>query len=247
MSSLCPSFSSSKTAALAGALLLGAALIPTGAGAAPPPADLDGDGKVDPVVLTAGKVQVGAASLECGYDGFICGVELVDVHPGDGRKELVICGEAPRLDRACELYVYESGALRLVPIVGQGERTLLDALKITAPGNGHLMVEGFERLYTRLDKYQLDAQRAGLHLVAQPFQLVSQETTCEGQLTLSLEPRGGPKVASTLAGSKVMILLESGVAPGQFLIRSTSGLLGWTGIDALVGACEPVRMTYSAG
>lgn len=222
--------------------------LPAGAEAAPAlSADLDGDGKAESIAALPGKVTAGAAAFECGYDGFTCAVSVVDVHPGDKRKELVICGEAPRVDRSCDLYVYEGGALRLVPVKSRPDDPQLGALKITAPGNGHLMVESWERLYTRLEKYEVDAKFAELRLVRQPFQTVGYAARCQGQLTLHLEVGGGPVVATTKADSSVTVLLEDGLKAEHFLVKSATGLLGWVHIDALVGACEQVRMTYSAG
>ena len=219
------------------------------AGAAPPPlsADLDGDGKAEEIRALPGKITAGAAVFECGYDGFTCGVSVVDVHPADKRKELVICGEAPRLDRACDLYTLRGGALVVVQVAGQKDVTELGALKLSAPGNGHLMVESWERLYTRLEKYAVDADLSTMRRIPQPFQRVDRAVACEGQVTLSLEPTGGAAVATTKAGSKLTVLLESEPHRERFLVQSATGLIGWVGIDGLTAACEEVRLTYAAG
>lgn len=219
-----------------------------GAVAAPPlSADLDGDGKPEAIVAAPGAVRAGAAVFDCGYDGFTCAVSVVDVHPGDKRSELVICGEAPRIERACDLYALEGGRLRLVPVLDRPDQPELGALKITAPGNGNLMVESWERLYTRLEKYEVDAKRGGMRRVPQPFQRVNYKGRCEGSVPLRFEPGGGAVVATTRAGSELLLLLESEAKPEHFLVQSATGLLGWAHIDALVGACEQVRLTYSAG
>lgn len=227
-----------------------ALLLHPAADAAPPAplsADLDGDGKAEEIRAQPGKITAGGAALECGYDGFTCSVSVVDVHPGDKRKELVICGEAPRLDRACDLYTLRGGALVVVKVTGQKDVTELGALKLSAPGNGHLMVESWERLYTRLEKYAVDADLTSMRRVPQPFQRVERAVPCEGQVTLSLEPTGGAAVATTKAGSKLTILLESEPHRERFLVQSATGLIGWVGIDGLMAACEEVRLTYSAG
>jgi hypothetical protein len=228
---------------------LAALLLCPAAGAAPPPlsADLDGDGKAEEIRALPGKITAGAAVFECGYDGFTCGVSVVDVHPADKRKELVICGEAPRLDRACDLYTLRGGALVVVKVAGQKDVTELSALKLSAPGNGHLMVESWERLYTRLEKYAVDADLSTMRRIPQPFQRVDRAVACEGQVTLSLEPTGGAAVATTKAGSKLTVLLESEPHRERFLVQSATGLIGWVGIDGLTAACEEVRLTYAAG
>lgn len=234
-------------AAQIGALLCALGAARPAASAPALSADLDGDGKAEAIVATPGAVRAGAASVECGYDGFTCGVSVVDVHPGDKRKELVICGEAPRLDRACDLYTLRGGALQLVKVLGNKDWDQLGALKLTAPGNGHLMVESWERLYTRLEKYAVEADLSGMRRVPQPFQRVDRAVSCEGQLTLTHDPAGGAAVATTKAGSKVTLLLESEAQRERFLAQSATGLIGWVGIDALQAACEEVRLTYSAG
>jgi hypothetical protein len=219
------------------------------AGAAPAPlsADLDGDGKAEEIRALPGKITAGGAALECGYDGFTCGVSVIDVHPADKRKELVICGEAPRLDRACDLYTLRGGAVVVVQVAGQKDVTELGALKLSAPGNGHLMVESWERLYTRLEKYAVDADLTTMRRVPQPFHRVDRAVACEGQVTLSLEPTGGAAVATTKAGSKLTVLLESEPHRERFLVQSATGLIGWVGIEGLTAACEEVRLTYAAG
>jgi hypothetical protein len=228
---------------------LAALLLCPSAGAAPAPlsADLDGDGKAEEIRALPGKITAGGAVFECGYDGFTCGVSVIDVHPADKRKELVICGEAPRLDRACDLYTLRGGALVVVKVAGQKDVTELGALKLSAPGNGHLMVESWERLYTRLEKYAVDADLTTMRRVPQPFQRVDRAVACEGQVTLSLEPTGGAAVATTKAGSKLTVLLESEPHRERFLVQSATGLIGWVGIEGLTAACEEVRLTYAAG
>ncbi len=228
-------------------LLLALSLAPRPAAAAPPlSADLDGDGKAEVARAEPGKIKVGAASFECGYDGFTCSVSLADVNPSDGPKELILCGEAPRADRACDLYAYEKGAIRQIPVLGQAWKSL-DAVQIEAPGNGFVLVKNPGRLGEHLDKYSLDAGRTGLTLVRQPFRYVNLEVVTEKSLTLSLEPAGGPVVANTKAGSKITILLESQDKPEHYLIRTSTGLVGWAALPALTAASQAVQMAYSAG
>lgn len=215
--------------------------------AGPAPTDLDGDGKPEAISATVQGVQIGKAKLECGDgDSFICQIDVVDVNPGDKVKELVICDMAPRLERACELYTYAGDKLSQVAIKGWRWEEL-DALKISAPGNGFVMVETWERLYTRLDKFSLDAARTTMTLVPQPYQVVQREVKVQGALPLTYAPGGGANVANAKAGTSVTILLESMDKPENFLVRTSSGLVGWATLAALQAASEEVMLTYSAG
>lgn len=208
-------------------------------------ADLDGDGKPETISVSASGVKVGKASLDCGSESFLCPVEVLDISPGDKGKELVICDVAPRLERACDLYVYSKGALtQLLPA---GREYGMGALKMSTQGNGVLLVESWERLYTRLEKYTLNEARTALVLVPQPYQYVNFDALIDRVFPLTYSPDGGSKVGTVRAGSTVTVLLESAEHPEHFLIRTSTGLIGWTDVDTLRGASDIIGHIYGAG
>lgn len=213
--------------------------------AVPAPTDLDGDGKPESFSVVGGTVTVGKARLDCGMEEFICPVEVLDVDPSDKLKELVICDMEPRLEHACDLYVYSKGALtRLLPA---GNEYGLSALKISTQGNGVLLVESYERLYTRLEKYSLNDSRTALVRTPQPFQYVNFDVKIDRVFPITYAPDGGSKVGTVRAGSNVTVLLESGDQPDHFLIRTSTGLVGWTDAATLQGASDMVGAIYGAG
>lgn len=222
--------------------LLGAAL----AAPLPPPTDLDGDGK--PERFAAGAetaIQVGATSYDCGPEPGGCQVSVVDVKTEDKRKEVLFCWMGPRDDRQCELTLYEGGKLVALEFKIKGESWWPAAVEV--PGTGIVYVDSVNRVYTRRDKFTLAADGRTLAHTPQPFYNAGTTLRVDRSFAITSQPGAGATVANAKPGSEVLLLLESGDRPDHFLVRLSSGLVGWASLDALLGASDALKAAFSAG
>lgn len=222
--------------------LLGAAR----AAALPEPVDLDGDNKPESFSRAQETaIKIGAASVECGMEPGDCLVSVVDIKPGDKRKELVLCWQGPRDDRQCELQVYAAGKLTEMPIKIKGEAWWPSAIEV--PGTGFIYVDSVSRIYTRRDKFTLSADGKALTHVPQPFLNVGTTLHIERSFAITAQPAGGAVVANARPDTDIVLLLESGELPDHFLVRLSSGLVGWATLEALLGASDGLKAAFSAG
>lgn len=216
------------------------------AGELPGPTDLDGDGKPEVISLVQDTgYKVGAATLECSLEFGGCELRVVDLKGDDKRKELELCSRGPRDERLCALHVYDKGKLvELEPTI-KGQRTWPSAFEV--PVTGFLYADYQYRIYTRREKFTLGADGRTLTQVPQPFYHVDQKLHVDRTFPITARPDGGPVVANARPNSDVTLILESGETDDLFLVRLSSGLVGWVSLETLLGASDRLQMVYGAG
>ena len=212
---------------------------------APQPTDLDGDGKAEIIKVEPERVVVGAASLECYSEPSACDVAVVDIRGDDKRRELSVCEAGPRDDVSCTLYAYKAGKLIKIPVLSGAEEWWPSAFEIT--GNGFVYTDGGSYLYKRRDKYALQADGLTLKLVPQPFYYAGAKVHVDRTFPITMDPGGGAVVANARPDSDVELVLEHGQKPGFYLVKLSSGLVGWASLEALMGASDNLQMLMSAG
>ncbi|WP_233602192.1 hypothetical protein [Corallococcus sp. CA047B] len=201
--------------------------------------DLDGDGKPDAVSLTPGAdgkftLKVGAATVQGNAAGNeVSGFSVVDLDTGDKWKELLVhsVGDVDD-DHRFFLYGYD----------GKGMKPLGDVRALTeAKGNGIVLVDTWMGFWHRRDKYVLDRKAWKLNPVPQELYAVGVEATVKKSFPLAQARTGSAVVATTAQGSKVQVLAASVPPRGGdvwYLVKSSSGLLGWVREKALVESTE---------
>ncbi len=221
--------------------LAAAALLSAPALAAPTPsplsADLDGDGKPETIALRWTEdnprftLQVGGASLPVDTGtGTRFEVEVVDLDKGDTWKELVVSATG-EVDSEHRVYFfgYDGKALKRL-----GDIHTFDPEKLG--GNGIVLSDTWEGFWTRRNKYVLDRKQWKLREVPQEFYAVGVEATVKQSFPLTFGRGAGAKETTQVAllakDSRIQVLLaapspQKGKGPA-FLIKSTTGLLGWT-------------------
>ena len=213
----------------------------------PKPTDLDGDGKAESFGpgQTEQSVQVGAADYACGYEPGSCQVSVVDLKPDDKRKEVLFCWMGPRDDRECELTLYAGGKLVPLDFKIKGETWWPAAVEV--PGTGIVYVDSVNRVYTRRDKFTLAADGRTLTHTPQPFYNAGTTLHVDRSFAITSLPGGGATVANAKPDSDVVLIVESGDRPDHFLLKLSSGVVGWATLDALLGASDALKAAFSAG
>ncbi|RKH48126.1 hypothetical protein D7Y23_20765 [Corallococcus sp. AB050B] len=200
--------------------------------------DLDGDGKPEAVSLTAGAggkftLKAGEATVQGNAPrAEVRGFTVVDLATGDKWKELVVhsLGGVDE-DHRFFLYGYDGKALR----------PLGDVHALTeAKGNGIVLVDTWMGFWQRRDKYTLDRKAWKLVHVPQELYAVGVDATVKKSFPLAQNRTGSAVVATTAQGSKVQVLAASIPAKGevQYLVKSSTGLLGWVPGNVLMESTE---------
>ncbi|ATB30762.1 hypothetical protein [Melittangium boletus] len=202
-------------------------------------ADLDGDGRPESITLrwteddSRFTLQVAGASLQVKTDnGANFEVQVVDLDKGDKWKELVVSAYG-EVDSDHHVYFlgYDGKTLRRL-----GDVHAFDREKNS--GNGIVLSDTWQGFWTRRDKYVLDRKEWKLREVPQEFYSVGAEATVKQTFPITFErsPKATP-VANLAKDSRIQVLLVSPSTqkgqPAYFLVKSTTGLLGWTTLSEL--------------
>lgn len=219
------------------------------------PIDLDGDRVRETVRQTDAGVVVGKSTVPCGDTSFPCELEVHDITGGDGRKELAVCELGPRDDRSCRLFGYRGGKLFAIPLPVDPSRRAQSEIyyegrvwahQLETKGNGIVLADQPGRLYTRREK--LVWRDGGLVHVPQPlYDMGGKSVHVDRTFPITSTVTGGAVVANVRTGSDVRLLVESGDHPGHVLVVISSGLVGWTTIEALKRASDQVMGAYMTG
>ncbi len=208
-------------------------------------ADLDGDGRPEKISVEQkgrrASVHVGAATLEqeIGEDP-VAGFAVIDLDSGDGARELLIESDPDGGDLHHFLVVgYAKGKLSLLGAFG-GELPTPPEL----PGNGTVRIEPWLGFFKTTDKLELSHGK--LVRVEQAFFYAGSSGKPKGSPKLFRTPEHKGVVGVLAPGKPVDII---GYLPRKsackkqedspfascdaFLIRSSSGLVGWIWFEDL--------------
>lgn len=213
--------------------------------AAAPQVDLDGDGKDEKISVTEEHVRVNDATVECSGYEFPCEIHVEDINGSDGLKELSLCEFGPRDSKHCRLYVYKGGALKELELSAFEDFYPSD---IVTSGNSIVLADTNWRFFERREKFVVSADRSSATLVAQPFYAVGYALHVDRTFPIyGAVGGGGGTVANVRPDSDIEIVLQSGADDGWFLVKISSGLMGWVHLDGLIGASDPFMGMMMAG
>jgi hypothetical protein len=205
-------------------------------------ADLNGDGKADKILVVAAvgqgslkavKLTVGAVSVADIQMYKDVTVTIVDLDPGDAKKELFVDGTS------------ESGKKWFTWFVWDGKR-LVQALKVDTKsengsvalkGAGEIIVDMPRSFYVQHDDYHLSG--SAFEQVDVPFIYVGSPGTVKQPVLLMHDPNSSVQVASLDAGDLVEIVIASTGDKRWFLVRAPSGLVGWLKEDEIGKTITP--------
>ncbi len=164
---------------------------------------------------------------EMAPDGFF----VVDLDTSDKYKEIAVHTPGPSDDDAYSLFWYDGKALRQVGNVSRWP---------TFVGNGIVLVDDWQGFWTRRKKYVLDRESHQLRFVPQEFYYVGIQGTVATSFPIYYQRNSKNVVANLLPGSKIDILVCDLAEPDNYgkqwyLIRSTTGLVGWARLDSFQG------------
>jgi len=203
-------------------------------------ADLDGDGKKEPLslewkngdaqfVLKAGGATLRGDAKDSEVSGFV----IVDLDSGDKWKELAVSTGMTDSDHQVFLYGFDGKSLKPLGSV----RNLTEAR-----GNGIILSDEWGGFWTRREKYVLDRKAWKLNAVPQDLYYVGREATVKQSFPLQRNPTSKDVIANVAQGSKIEVLAAApSTRKGErywYLVKSTTGLLGWTREEALVQHTE---------
>ncbi len=216
------------------------------------PVDLNGDGVRETLQQTDAGVVVGRATVPCGETTFPCQLEVHDITGSDKAKELVACELGPRDDRTCSVFRMRGDALVELKLTldptrrGPHGPEVFYPDQIETKGNGILLARQTQRLYTRIEKF-VEKDGTLVHF-PQPFYDMGGVTVrIHRSAPITREPKGSGVVANLLPDADVVLLLEHGDHAEHFLVRTSTGLVGWISLEQLMAASNFVQQVYGAG
>lgn len=202
--------------------------------------DLDGDGKPESIVAEEEKVKIGALEWPCsGME--MCSLEAHDITSADKQREVLVCEHGPRDDRSCRLLTLKGG--KLVEITFP---TKYPPSKVITNSNGVVLTEEWtDRIYNKIEKYTFADGK--LTVVKQPFYAAGSKWKVDRSFPIVYAPDSKTVIGNARADSEVEVILEHGERPGWYLIKFSSGIVGWATTETLVGASDQLQMMMSAG
>ncbi|MBZ4417598.1 VCBS repeat-containing protein [Myxococcus sp. RHSTA-1-4] len=199
--------------------------------------DLNGDGKPEALSLEwdEGKDQfvlkAGNATLRGKTDGNEpAGFTVVDIDSGDKRKEVAVHTGETDQDKQEHLFAFD----------GKGLKALGSVPALTeARGNGIILSDSWQGFWNRRVKYVLDARAGKVTEVPQEMYAVGVEATVKVSFPLARSRTEKTPVATLAQGSRIQVLAAAPVGRGYlFLVKSSTGLLGWADEKSLVEKTE---------
>lgn len=191
--------------------------------------DLNSDGKIDNISLLelgeeSGKFQLkindafATGNLNDPIDGFL----LIDITTWDKYKEIAVHTPGPSSDDIYMIYWYNGK-----------EIILMDSLSRwpTFTGNGIIYVNTWEGFWSPREKFKLNNSTRKLNIVEQSAYYVGLKTKVNKGFHIYYEKDLVKEVALLADGSEIEILVcdkkDREYFNYLYLIKSSSGLLGW--------------------
>lgn len=192
-------------------------------------ADLNGDGKVEKIVLNEDpdrdgfKLTVARLSatgrLESGEaDGFI----IVDIDKNDKYREVAVHTPGPSDDDEYLIYWYNGTSIREVGRLSRWP---------TFFGNGIVHVKNWMGFWSKTEKYVLQKHTRTLKRIPQEFYYVGIEAIVKESFPIYKTRKGVHRVAYLKAVSNILLLVcdpsDEDFFSHWYLIKSSTGLIGW--------------------
>jgi hypothetical protein len=195
-------------------------------------ADLDGDGKPEAISVQWDRVgkqfvlNVGSITFRHTAGDFeVRGVSVIDIDGGDKWKEVVVHMGLLSGDYYNRTFVYGFDGNELKEL---GYTHNLAEVR----GNGIVLADWWMGFWNLREKYTLDREAWKLHRVPQELYFVGAEATVKQSFPIVHSSKDKAVVANLAEGSKIQVLASTPVDPKTldcwYLVKSSSGLLGWT-------------------
>ena len=203
-------------------------------------ADLNGDGKAEPISLewkegdSQFTLKVGGATLRGSAEGTeVHGVSVVDLDSGDKWKEVVVQMGLSESDIHSLLYGFDGKMLKELG----GVHALTEVR-----GNGIVLSDSWMGFWNRREKYVLDRKAWRLERVPQDMYYVGAEASVKQSFALVRSRTDKTVVANLAQGSKIQVIAAEPVgaddAPLWYLVKSSTGLMGWAQTQDLTDKTE---------
>ena len=198
-------------------------------------ADLDGDGKEDAIHLSIGSegeyaLEINTVSItgKLPDPGSLCDeakyrLDIIDIDKTDRYQEVKILqysGVDSCMDFTHNILWYSGSFIKLM--------WALEGQSPSFSGYGIVLVSEWISFWLKTDKYVLDPKTRTMVFVPQAFYYVGVEATVDQSIPIFRTTACKDVVANLRKGSTCSILLYDQTS-GCYLIKSTTGLVGWTG------------------
>ncbi|MFP2926998.1 hypothetical protein ACLESO_17715 [Pyxidicoccus sp. 3LG] len=199
--------------------------------------DLDGDGKPEDIsaswdpmagefTLTVGKATATADNGNTEHGK----VSIIDIDTRDKWKEVAVA--TGMFD---EVHLYRYDGAKLIPL---GVVRTLEEVR----GDGVLVSSAWRGFWNRRDSHTLDPKTGKLTSVTPELFYVGAEATVKQSFPITLTAKSKQAVANLAPGSKIQVLAASQADQKgwyyYYLVKSSSGLLGWSTGDILMKKTE---------
>lgn len=218
-------------------------------------ADFNGDGKKETFTCTNDVLKLGTIELGCAEDW--TQLEVLDIASDKPGRELAVCELGPRDDRSCAIYRMTGSAWAEVKLPSPPGNPAY----LVAKGNGILLAFYPDRWYAAMEKFTWNDGKPA-H-IRQPLLSTVTERS-DGGFTFTpdsifpiVDKPGGTAVIANVAPKNLVTVI--GESPEHrytanwddtkrwFLVRTSSGLVGWASLQTLIGSCEQLMMMNAAG
>ncbi|MFP2909924.1 FG-GAP repeat domain-containing protein [Pyxidicoccus sp. 3LFB2] len=200
--------------------------------------DLNGDGKPEAISLEWNEkkdqflLKVGTAvGIQRTQGNAPIGFTVVDLDSGDKRKDVAVHTGETDYDKQAHLFAFDGKSLKALGSV--------PALT-EAKGNGIILSDSWQGFWNRRDKFALDTKAGKVSEVPQELYAVGVEATVKQPFPLARSRTDKSAVATLAQGSRIQVLAAAPVGKGEYLylVKSSTGLLGWATAKDLTGKTE---------
>lgn len=199
-------------------------------------ADLDGDGRMNKIslsvypdaenpskfVLKINNVAISglfALVEDSKYIQKEFGIKIIDINKNDKFKEIVVFYDGGRYDlRSYQLFSFDGHLIY----------KMLDPVSMSPKhnGNGIVLVDQWRNFWTKREKYILNPKTRKLDIVLQELYYVGVKARVKMMFPI-YKTKSGSKIVANLKPQSTSLILACDIN-GWYLIKSESGLIGWT-------------------
>jgi hypothetical protein len=197
-------------------------------------ADLNSDGKTDFISLEKAannidfKLIINDSEINGTIDDEPDGILIVDILSSDSYKEIAVHSPGPSDDDVFMLYWYDGKSIHYMNTLARWPEF---------KGNSIVYVTSWEGFWMSKEKYKLNQSTRKLVHYKQAGYYIGQEVDCHTGFRIYRTQALKEEVALLSSKSKIQIVLCDKAGYDYFeqkyLIKSSSGLLGWTDFKTL--------------
>ena len=196
--------------------------------------DSDGDSEIIKIELIQGTyyqfiLKIADQEIRDTLGEGINGFQIIDIDKTDKYKEIAVHSSGPSNDDEYKIYWYDGDTIKKMAFIERWPTFL---------GNGIVYVDNWEGFWTKRDKYLLNKNDRTLDHIPQFAYYIGIKIRVENSFTIYREKDLKDEVALLSKYSEIELLLcDTEKKEGDkylYLIKSESGLVGWTRSDVLI-------------